>query len=151
MLFQKIFYIINSILIYTDRIYLKWKINVFNPSYLHLQDPSVCAIERSDAWETPTCQTNVSIPFHSRYIPRLPFQSVLMFRCDRNLLQWRQVVLSERSHKALKWLLNYYYHHYFNKYFKKSKCTIYVYHKWKKYIIIEYIVHTLIYILEEGI
>jgi len=79
--------------------YLNWKTNILNPSYLHLQDPSACATERSGAWETPTYQTSVSIPFHSHYIPRLPFQSVPMCQCDHNLLQWRRVVLSERSHQ----------------------------------------------------
>lgn len=91
----------------TDRIYLNWKINVLNPSYLHLQGLSACATERSDAWETPTYRTNVLIPFHSHCIPRPPFRSVLMCRCDRNLLRWQRVVLSERPHKMSRSLKRY--------------------------------------------
>lgn len=68
-------------------IYLNWKINVLNPSYLHLRDPSAYATERSGASETPTYRTNVSIPFHSHCIPRPPFRSVPMCQCDHSLLR----------------------------------------------------------------
>lgn len=68
-------------------IILNWRVNVLNPSYLRLQGPSACAIERLGASETPACRTNVSIPFRSHCIPVPPFRSVLMFQYDRNLLR----------------------------------------------------------------
>lgn len=81
--------------------YLNWKVNVLNLSYRRLRDPSVCAIERLGASETPACRTSVSIPFRLRYIPAPLFRSVLMFQYDRNLLQWRQVVLSEKQKQEI--------------------------------------------------